>query len=362
MKEEEVSDSAIPKNSDMNINMENEKGTKRVTPYSPSRNAKTPKIELTKPENDSPAQYREQNTSSTFLDNETPLDRRSPVSPRLEGRHTPISPTLSPLPDTSDISSAHHEFSHNLNAPIMTPSMLHQLQSSQAPHFLHTSQASHHLSPLHHTPTPIVHHNIQQAAAVAHLHHNIQHHTLQHPSNSPANLQQFLANSILHHHHQQQQQQSQLLKQDLLNKSPSPRQHGTQSSSSTSPLKSEDEHSISSTTSLLLKQDNEELNHDEDMDSIDSPAKEIMDADEKNLIETEEESHRAGNSPEGRSDDKVKKEGSGDSRITTSFSVLDILDPHKFTGRHSDDDMHDSSSERHDDDEDGTFISGKSFI
>ena len=42
---------------------------------------------------------------------------------------------------------------------------------------------------------------------------------------------------------------------------------------------------------------------------------------------------------------------------TTSFSVHDILDPHKFTGRTSEDDHIDSSSEKQDDDE-NAYISG----
>ncbi|CAL4163805.1 unnamed protein product, partial [Meganyctiphanes norvegica] len=49
---------------------------------------------------------------------------------------------------------------------------------------------------------------------------------------------------------------------------------------------------------------------------------------------------------------------SGAVRVT-SFSVLDILNPHKFNGRLTDDEMPDSSSERlEDDDDDNAYISG----
>ena len=49
-------------------------------------------------------------------------------------------------------------------------------------------------------------------------------------------------------------------------------------------------------------------------------------------------------------------EGGAPHRVTP-FSVLDILDPHKFTGRTADDDMGDSSSDRQD--EDDAYISGE---
>lgn len=49
-------------------------------------------------------------------------------------------------------------------------------------------------------------------------------------------------------------------------------------------------------------------------------------------------------------------EGGAPHRVTP-FSVLDILDPHKFTGRTAEDDMGDSSSDRQD--EDDAYISGE---
>ncbi|XP_047493997.1 homeobox even-skipped homolog protein 1-like [Penaeus chinensis] len=49
-------------------------------------------------------------------------------------------------------------------------------------------------------------------------------------------------------------------------------------------------------------------------------------------------------------------EGNTAPRVTP-FSVMDILDPHKFTGRSSEDDLHDSFSDRPDDEDDNAYIS-----
>nr|XP_045591589.1 homeobox protein slou-like [Procambarus clarkii] len=50
----------------------------------------------------------------------------------------------------------------------------------------------------------------------------------------------------------------------------------------------------------------------------------------------------------------MRDEGNTAPRVTP-FSVMDILDPHKFTGRTTDDDLQDSSSDRQD--EDDAYIS-----
>lgn len=73
------------------------------------------------------------------------------------------------------------------------------------------------------------------------------------------------------------------------------------------------------------------------------------DHEEKKTTKEAVEQH-AGEAPE-------EGEGGAPHRVTP-FSVLDILDPHKFTGRTPDDDMGDSSSDRQD--EDDAYISGES--
>lgn len=58
---------------------------------------------------------------------------------------------------------------------------------------------------------------------------------------------------------------------------------------------------------------------------------------------------------------EVQEEGeAGGPHRVTPFSVLDILDPHKFTGRTTEDDMGDSSSDRQD--EDDAYISGEFLL
>lgn len=92
--------------------------------------------------------------------------------------------------------------------------------------------------------------------------------------------------------------------------------------------------------------------------SQDTPAQHdaMRPTDEESIREDQEErkttkevvEQHAGEAPE-------EGEGGGPHRVTP-FSVLDILDPHKFTGRTADDDMGDSSSDRQD--EDDAYISG----
>lgn len=61
---------------------------------------------------------------------------------------------------------------------------------------------------------------------------------------------------------------------------------------------------------------------------------------------------------EDKHEEEAHEEGeAGAPHRVTPFSVLDILDPHKFTGRTAEDDMGDSSSDRQD--EDDAYISGE---
>lgn len=59
-----------------------------------------------------------------------------------------------------------------------------------------------------------------------------------------------------------------------------------------------------------------------------------------------------------RQEERRDDEGNTAPRVTP-FSVMDILDPHKFTGRSSEDDLHDSFSDRPDDEDDNAYISGE---
>ncbi|XP_063866510.1 NK1 transcription factor-related protein 1-like [Scylla paramamosain] len=84
--------------------------------------------------------------------------------------------------------------------------------------------------------------------------------------------------------------------------------------------------------------------HDATQPTDDESARE--DHEERKTTKEAVEQH-AGEAPE-------EGEGGAPHRVTP-FSVLDILDPHKFTGRTPDDDMGDSSSDRQD--EDDAYIS-----
>lgn len=87
--------------------------------------------------------------------------------------------------------------------------------------------------------------------------------------------------------------------------------------------------------------------------------RESGDGEEKGGREEDEEEEEAADEGK-RPDERRHDEGNTAPRVTP-FSVMDILDPHKFTGRTSEDDLHDSFSDRPDDEDDNAYISGENL-
>ena len=295
-----------------------EKSNKRLTPYSPIRLSKSLKTSESKEEEEDKIQVDEDSVLETDrISDDQDREQQSLSSPE---NHSGLS--------DSSLGDMHFSTPH---PQLIPPSALfHHLQnpadtgpSSPLPH--------HHMTP------SSTSHRLQQAAAVANrLRHNLHHH--HHASSS--NLQHLLATSFL-------QQQSELMHQDIINK-----HLISNTTSSTSSSDSITSSSKSSNKSTSIKRESDE-DEDDKPEGTEDGEKDYN----CNRMDTND-AREAKADEENESCDVKKEEVTADSRITTSFSVLDILDPHKFTGRQSAD-LPDSDPERQDDKDDSTFISGE---
>ena len=228
------------------------------------------------------------------------------------------------------------QFSPSINSPLVSPTLFHQFKQSQENSDLMSNLGTPHLPHPHHTPipNPLPHHthqHLQQQAVAAvaqQLHQNMSQANQANLHLQHNNLHQLLASGFL-------QQQSERIKQDILSK------QLLESSSAGDRGKK----------AIKTEVEGKEIEE-----------REVEEEEKRNRdVSAEEANPPDGEGGKDLSDKElVKKEVTADSKVTTPFSVLDILDPHKFTGRVGAD-MRDCSSENMEEDDDSTFISGETL-
>ena len=288
---------------------------KRNTTHFESSLSKIPKLDLMS------GGYRIQ-------DEENNLDKKL-LSPKQE-----VSSSTSPLPILS-ISSRPFGHINNMKPYEPSPKDIIPNTFNDKTHLSQSSLLSESSSSLSHLNQSLLEQQqqavLQQAAAAARLHHSMQQ---QNTSAQNSNLQQIITNSLLYRH---QEVKSNFFNHDLaisskpILETPISKFSNFSPQNLTSPARSSSSENNNNINSMLSERKSP-------ICSTDNNSSDMRQLYSRCCPPT--------------SDDEVGPEA----KLTTSFSVVDILDPCKFTGRLGDNLMDSNPSE---DDEDGGHIAGE---